>query len=528
MISKTALYFFSAFLFATTCSAYSPSASYKRGKSPYYSKLTQCLTTGGVPYRVLTDQDWNEYATTFNARLVYTPAAIALPTTPEQVSSAVLCAAKHGFPVQPKSGGHSYASYSTGGVNGILMVDLENLNTISVDNTTGIAQVGGGVRLGNLALGIWDQGHRALAHGTCPAVGIGGHFTHGGYGYSSRTFGLALDQIVALDVVLANGSYIHANNESYPEIYYALRGAADSFGIVTTFHLQTSPAPPTVINFSFSFPDALSSPSAAADTFLAIQSVSLNSSIINRNSGFGVTISNNATSYTLHGTYFGTMQEFSSTISPAFLNAIPYPPGNGSGTAVEETDWITSLTLLGGAPTLQVPLHGYAERDNFYAKSVTTAHPFTRAALESFFAYALTEGKGEKAPVGWFSIINLYGGPDSQIGKAGRNSGGDSGEDEFAAYAGFDDLWVVQNYGNAGANQTFPQEGINFLDGLNDAMTSRMLGEYAAYLNYIDPGYTREEAFELYYGEPLFERLRELKRELDPGNVFRNPQSIPV
>ncbi|KAK4162919.1 Glucooligosaccharide oxidase [Cladorrhinum sp. PSN259] len=522
MVLSTSFYSLSFLILATACSAYVPSNIYKRDTS-HYSRLTQCLITRTVPYRVLTDPDWSEYATTFNARLEYTPAAIALPTSPEQVSSAVLCAAKYGFPVQPKSGGHSYASYSTGGMNGILMVDLENLNTISLDNTTGIAKVGGGVRLGNLALGIWDQGRRALAHGTCPAVGVGGHFTHGGYGYSSRAFGLALDQIVALDVVLANGSYIHTDKNSYPDVYYALRGAADSFGIITTFHLQTSPAPPTVINFSWSFPQALSTSKAATDTFMAVQSVSLNPAIINRNIGFGVTISNNATSYTVHGTYFGTIQEFNSTISPAFLNAIPFSPAaNDSGTIIEPTDWITSLTQLGGAPTLEIPLHGYKERDNFYAKSVTTSQPFTRKALESFFQYALTKGKGKNAPVGWFSIINLYGGPDSQIHKPGAGGG-----DEFAAYAGYDDLWVVQNYGSFPVGTSFPTKGIKFLDGLNGALTSQM-EEYAAYLNYIDPGYTKREAFELYYGAELFQRLKGLKKALDPGNVFRNPLSIPV
>jgi FAD/FMN-containing dehydrogenase len=54
---------------------------------------------------------------------------------------------------------------------------------------TGIAKVGGGVRLGNLGVGIFKQGHAALPHGTFPGVGIGGHYTHGGFGYSSRKWG---------------------------------------------------------------------------------------------------------------------------------------------------------------------------------------------------------------------------------------------------------------------------------------------------------------------------------------------------
>ena len=66
------------------------------------------------------------------------------------------------------------------------MIFLESFQDIKLDDATGIATVGGGVRLGNLAQGIWDQGKRALSHGTCPGVGIGGHFTHGGYGHTSR------------------------------------------------------------------------------------------------------------------------------------------------------------------------------------------------------------------------------------------------------------------------------------------------------------------------------------------------------
>ena len=100
-----------------------------------------------------------------------------------------------------------------------MVIDLENFQDISVDEN-GVATIGAGVRLGNLALGIYNQSQRALPHGTCPGVGIGGHFTHGGYGYDSRKWGLALDTIVALDVVLANGTLIKATSTVHPDIYY--------------------------------------------------------------------------------------------------------------------------------------------------------------------------------------------------------------------------------------------------------------------------------------------------------------------
>lgn len=110
--------------------------------------------------------------------------------------------------------------------------------------------MGTGVRLGNLALALWAQGERALPHGSETGVGVGGHFTHGGYGFVSRRWGLALDTIVALDVVLANGTLIHVTSTAYPDIFFAMRGAADAFGIATTFYLQTVPAPENVVSFS--------------------------------------------------------------------------------------------------------------------------------------------------------------------------------------------------------------------------------------------------------------------------------------
>jgi FAD/FMN-containing dehydrogenase len=172
-----------------------------------------------VPYRVSTDPDWSIYATTYNIRLPCTPCIIIIPETSQHISDAVVCARQHGIKVQAKSGGHSYASFSTGGVDGAMVIDLEKFQEVKVDEN-GVAKVGGGVRLGPLSLAVYEQGNRALAHGTCSAVGIGGHYTHGGYGHFSRAWGLAMDQIVGLDVILADGSFVHADFEENSDIYY--------------------------------------------------------------------------------------------------------------------------------------------------------------------------------------------------------------------------------------------------------------------------------------------------------------------
>ncbi len=180
--------------------------------------LIDHLTEKNIPFQLPQDVGWKHQTTTYNTRLPFCPAVVVLPDNHEHVAAAVLCAAAHGVKVQAKSGGHSYASFSMGGQDGSMVVDLANFQGVAVSED-GIAKVGAGTRLGNLDLAIYEH-QRALAHGTWPGVGVGGHFTHGGYGYSSRAWGLALDQITALDVVLANGELVHASETENPDVFF--------------------------------------------------------------------------------------------------------------------------------------------------------------------------------------------------------------------------------------------------------------------------------------------------------------------
>ncbi len=108
----------------------------------------------------------------FNMRLQYTPAAIAVPTTIAHVQDAVKCAAKVGVKVNPKEGGHSYASFGLGGESGHLVVELDRMSKITLDSTTQIASVEAGSRLGHVFTNLYRLGKRAISHGTCPGVRI--------------------------------------------------------------------------------------------------------------------------------------------------------------------------------------------------------------------------------------------------------------------------------------------------------------------------------------------------------------------
>lgn len=492
------------------------------------------LLEKAIQVKTANSHDWKDYAATYNIRLPYTPLAVVLPKTAEEVSAAVASAARHGLQVQARCGGHSYTSFSHGGRDGAVIIDLRHLQDAEVchehedEGLGAIARVGGGVRLGNLALRLFNQGDRALSHGTCPSVGIGGHFTHGGYGHCSRAWGLAMDQILSLDVVLADGRLVYADKGENQDLFYAMRGAAESFGIVVNFYLETQPAPKQVVRWTFEFGDLIGGDAGvqgAVDAMLKLQELMQDGALVDRYLSFGVHLGKRR--FGLSGVYLGPHETFEKKIGPALLGCFPKVPENGG--QCELLEWLENLESQSGGEPLATGL-AYKGRSNFFAKSVTVPEPGLSAAewasyfehLESISA-PKKKGDGkeeeeEKEEVGWFIIIDLYGGADSQINKASRH--GD------AAYPHRSCLWVAQHYAFFDENKQFPKEGLAFVEGLNEAMTRQMDGRCAAYINYTDSSLSREQAHALYYGDEVLCRLRAIKEKVDPGNVFAHPQSI--
>jgi len=170
------------------------------------------VAKGGLKYTV--------DALPWNLRCKPQPLAIVYAKSAQDVSLAVTVAASFGIPVQPRSGGHSFGSYSLGGTDGALVVDLAALNSVEVNQTTWQATIGGGTRLQDVTNKLHDQGKRAIAHGTCPQVGIGGHATIGGQGPLSRMWGLCLDHVIEVEVVIANGSIIRANKDQNADLFW--------------------------------------------------------------------------------------------------------------------------------------------------------------------------------------------------------------------------------------------------------------------------------------------------------------------
>ena len=144
-------------------------------------------------------------------------------------------------PFAIRSGGHTPFPGSSSSDGGIL-ISLEALNAISVDVGRGIASVGPGNRWKNVYEYLEPYG-LAVVGGRVPPVGVGGLITGGGLSYFSTARGLACDNVAAFQVVLADSSIVTASATENKDLFWALRGGSNNFGIVTRFDLYTVPIP---------------------------------------------------------------------------------------------------------------------------------------------------------------------------------------------------------------------------------------------------------------------------------------------
>lgn len=132
------------------------------------SQLESCLQSANVPFIAKSSADWKVDSKAYNLRVPIVPAAIAIPTTIEQIQGAVSCGSRLNFKVSAKGGGHGYSSAGFGGEDGHLVVQMDRMNNVTLDTASKKATVQAGARLGKVATELFRQGACAISHGTCP------------------------------------------------------------------------------------------------------------------------------------------------------------------------------------------------------------------------------------------------------------------------------------------------------------------------------------------------------------------------
>lgn len=164
------------------------------------------------------------------------------------------------------------------------------------------------------------------------SVGVGGHVLHGGYGFASHTYGLALDNLISATVVLANSTVVTASNTTNTDKFWALRGAGSSYGIVTSFQFQTFPAPNSNIKFEYVF---FFNQSEAQAAHAVLQNYANTTMSAPMNMSFYI----NVYAFSLTGAYYGNQTAFQSEITPLLAQL-----GSPLVSSVQTMGWSDTLT----------------------------------------------------------------------------------------------------------------------------------------------------------------------------------------
>ena len=309
----------------------------------------------------------------------------------------------------------------------------------------------------------------------------------------SRMWGSALDHVEEVEVVTADGEIQRASYTENADLFFGLKGAGGSFGIITEFKVHTHPEPGDVVEYTYSF--SFGSQTEMADVYKAWQALVGDPELDRRFSSLfiaqplGVMIS---------GTFYGTEQEYEESGIPDKI------PGGG----------VLDLKLLGwmGSLAHQAELAGLhlAELSTaFTSRSLAFREEdlLSNDTVDDLFAYI---DEADKGSLIWTIIWNSEGGAMADF-------------TEGNSYPHRDKVMMYQSYvvGIPEINDATR----DFVEGVQERIRDGAPDASTTYAGYIDPTLDREAANEFYWGEHV-PRLRQIKQKWDPEGIFRNPQSI--
>jgi FAD/FMN-containing dehydrogenase len=400
---------------------------------------------------------------------------------------------RHSIRVVPRSGGHSYAGYST--CKGVV-VDVTRMSGITVNHAAGTATIGAGARLIDVDQALFQQGVMIPA-GSCPSVGIAGLTLGGGHGFSGRKYGLTCDNVRRLTIVTAAGQALLASQTQHPDLYWACRGSgAGQFGVVTSFVFDTHPASDVVTyRATWNWSDAAAvvaawqvwAPSAPDDLF------SMCDLIATDGPGGPIVASN--------GQYFGSEAALQSLLQPLLNAATPQTMTIRTRSFLNAAlDWASCSDVSRchiGVPSAEVG------RSDFLAKSDYVAAPLPATGIQVMIQ-KIEQRQNDPALAGGSILMDAYGGAINRVPKGAT------------AFVHRDQLFSIQYVAASSA-----VADADWLRAFRVTMSPYVSGQ--AYQNYIDP--ELEHPNIAYYATNLA-RLRITKARYDQKNVFRFPRSV--
>ncbi|KAF7556856.1 hypothetical protein G7Z17_g1094 [Cylindrodendrum hubeiense] len=428
----------------------------------------------------------------YNLNFQFTPAAIMYPSTSLEVAAIVSCASKNNVKVQARSGGHDMTNKALGHSDGNLVVDMKNFRKVEVKGTTGIATIGPGNTLKTLVEGLHTQGARYMPHGSSPSVGIGGHATVGGLGYHSRILGATLDVMTEAEIVIANGSIIRASKDKNSDLFWALRGAGASFGIVTEFKFQTSPEPKEVIDFTYT----ISSKDIATltNSFKAYHKIISNKTLEPKLSTVCVVQKN---AVIISGSFFGSEAEYSN------FDLGRQIPSITNKTVTARLSWSAHMRNSFTFVDSVFPANVYFDAKD---TAITYKQLPSNDTIDELFKHLQT---GESGSDQWFALMDFYGGAVNQ-----KSSDASAFPHRDVAY--FFSVYAASKGETSQTIKSFVDRAILTIQG----------NQADKFLSYAGISNMRTNKPQQKYWGTNLPRLETLKARFDPSDLFSSPQGV--
>ena len=428
-----------------------------------------------------------DYDASYSKRKQLTPKVRVVASSAQSIGSSIRWATSNGVSFAIRSGGHSYEGFSQ---SPDLVIDVRGMAAIQLSADKKSVSVGSGASLGAVYKAL-EPSARAIPAGTCFSVGVAGHSLGGGFGLLGRPFGLACENVLSMQVVDASGNILNASETDNPDLFWALRGGGNgSFGVVTKFNFRTS-----VVNLVAKFVITWKRPVAqAAKIALAWQDW-----LGNLPSAVTCTLHLTKQAGGLIEVHIAGLSVDTESKLKAELNRLQKLAGSADLQSTSTLTFARAATIFnGGGPAYESVL--------MKAKSDYIVEPLSEQGFLALLNSLL------KAPGEIAVLCDSYGGAINKVAPGAT------------AFAHRGNTKYLIQYFMQWESTNATDANIAMMRTLYAAMRPYVSGQ--SYVNYCDldlgDGYARA-----YWGDNL-PRLMKIKAGVDPKNIFRHAQSVPL
>lgn len=459
--------------------------------------IVPCLRGEGLQFSTSSETNWTTATSALQLRVPREPVAVVFAEDRSDIAAALGCARNASIKVSVINRGHSFQGYAFG-TPGNLVIDLKNFTALSFDSSTNELTVGGGTNVGPTARYLWENHRRHFPHVRGSHVGMLGSFMGGGFGTTTRLFGTPMDNLVAVEFMLANGSVVTAGTGS--DLLWAAQGAGPSFGIALSATIRTHAiVHDGALNYTISLG---SNPSVdtVVSALLVIQKFALDDQLPNELSlRFAL---GNAQSV---GYFYGQEAAFDQAMTPLLDSLRSVAPNVTLTKTVLASFWDSEVVSTGiGMNSPTGGMLGAGRFIHIQSWVATTDNPLTLDQARSLFQSHRSLNRTDLTNSGFLDLwagVNIHTADSDTSFHHGKN------------------LWLVRVDGTGRAR--WPSDGVSYMQNLMQPFVDSLktTGPLRSFVNYADSDLSGDQWSSMLYGAN-FARLQEIKLAVDPTETF--------